>query len=397
MKWPWTRSEERAAAVTQRDLELVEWFGVEEHFGQMVNAVRAEWLSAVSASIDAIAGTLASLPCYVYRVSDTGREEDDTHPLALLIRDGFNANMTWPDGIQWLAAECLRHGNAVAEKVMDPSTGRLAALRPLPWPCLVVKILTTGRLVYEFTDPINGQRRRLLDTEVLHLRDRSDDGLLGRARSERASPVIAAALALSSHAGNIFKNGAFPSGIVTVEGKIDQPGIDRLKAQFKELFAGPARAGKVMILPSAKFEGMSGTPHDQELILARRFAIEEAARLYQVPPMIVGDLSHGSFTNSETLIRFFAQSTISTWCRKVEAEFHRSVFSTTSRRSHRFVLDLSGLLRGDPETRWKSHEIALRNKVLTPNEVREEEGWNPRPGGDQVGVSPAVEPPKDGA
>src|SRR5205823_6023247 len=107
-----------------------------------------------------------------------------------------------------------------------------------------------------------------------------------------------------------------------------------------------------------------------ELLAARRFAIEEAARLYQVPPMIVGDLSHGSFTNSETLIRFFAQSTISIWAKKIESEVHRSLFSDGARAAREFCLDLSGLLRGDPEMRWRSYDIAARNHILTPNEIR---------------------------
>ena len=395
MKWPWQRSETRAQVVTQKDLTLVEWMGGDQRFGQRVNAVRAEWLSAVTAAIDAIAGTLASLPPYVYRVGPEGRVEDPLHPLAVIVRDGFNPNLTWPDGVQWLAAECLRHGNAVVQKLVD-TNGMLRGLLPLPWECLAVQILDSGRLVYEFTDPNGGKRRRLLDTEVLHLRDRSDDGLLGRARTSRAHPVIAAALALSEFSGSAFQNGVYPSGVLQAAGKMTDDSLARLQQHFKTLFSGPPKAAKALILEQGiTWNTVTGSPEDMELLAARRFSIEEAARLFQVPPMIVGDLSHGSFTNSETLIRFFAQSTISTWCTKIEAEVHRSLFSAPSRKSHRFVLDLSGLLRGDPETRWRSHEIALRNRVLTPNEVREAEGWNRRVGGDDFTppAAPAVEAP----
>lgn len=391
MKWPWRR-ETRAQVVTQRDLALVEWLaGDQQRFGQQVNAVRAEWLSAVTAAIDAIAGTIASLPAYVYRVTDAGREEDEAHPLALIVRDGFNENLTWPDGMQWLAAECLRHGNAVAEKIADDGA-RIRELRPLPWPSLAAKVLPTGRMVYDFTDPLTGRRRRLLDTEVLHLRDRTDDGLIGRARHERAHPVIAAALALSEFSGNNFANGCYPSGVLQADGKLGDTQLTRLQAMFKELFAGPTKAGKALVLDQGiKWESVTATPEDIELLAARRFAIEEAARLYQVPPPIIGSLEFGTFTNAETLLRWFGQSTISTWCRKIEAEFHRSLFPTASRRTHRFEVDLSGLLRGDPETRWRSHEIAVRNRILTPNEVREVEGWNPREGGDDFEPAPASE------
>ncbi len=96
-----------------------------------------------------------------------------------------------------------------------------------------------------------------------------------------------------------------------------------------------------------------------------------------MPPPIIGDLSHGTFTNSETLIRLFAQSTLAQWCRKLERALERQVLSEAARATHEIEIDLSGLLRGDPETRWKSHQIALNTGALTINEVREIEGFSP--------------------
>ena len=376
--WPFT---EKRAALTQRSLRLVEHLAGDPHFGQIVSAITSEYLSAVTASVDAIAGTVASLPAYCYRITDDGRQEDPNHPLTRLVRDGSNDHQSWPDFVQWLMAETLRYGNGTAEIVRD-TAGRLVALKPIPADRRGITLLQNGRLAYDFSDPATLERRRILDGEVLHLRDRSDDGLIGRPRHERASPVVAAALALAEHNGALFQNGTFPSGAIELDHKINKDGVARLQELFKQAFSGPSKAGKAILLPGGTWKPITATPADSELLAARRFAIEEAARLYGVPPPIIGDLSHGTFTNSETLIRFFAQSTIATWCRKIEAEIHRSALSDTGRRTHRFELDLSGLLRGDPETRWKSHEVALKNRVLTPNEIRELEGWNPRPGGD---------------
>lgn len=108
---------------------------------------------------------------------------------------------------------------------------------------------------------------------------------------------------------------------------------------------------------------------------SRRFTTEELARLYQVPPPIVGIWDHSSFTNSETAGRWFAQFTLAPWIRKIEAEFARSVFTAAGRESHHVEFDLSGFLRGDPAQRWQGYDVALRNRVLTPNEVRQAEGY----------------------
>ena len=385
------RTTQSLGTATQRDISVVDWLGGDQHFGQIVNAVRLEWLSAATASIDAIAGTVASLPAMVYMLTDAGREEDDAHPLARLIRDGPNAHQSWPDFVQWLVAQTLRYGNGICEQVLDDA-GRLTALRPIPFERIALRVLGDGTLVYDFVDIVTLQQRRLLDREVFHLRDRSDDGLIGRARHERASPVIEAALAITEFSGMQYANGAYPSGVLMCEGRLSNESLSRLQETFKQLFTGARKAAKALVLDQdVKWQSVTATPEDMELLAARRFAIEEAARLYGVPPPIVGDLTHGTFTNSETLIRFFAQSTISTWCRKIEAEAHRSLFTDAARRTRQLELDMSGLLRGDPEQRWRANEIAVRNGILSPNEVRLQEGWNPRPGGDAF-VAPSASP-----
>src|SRR5262249_19194326 len=150
MRWPWPfrRAETRAQVVTQRDLTLVEWLDGEAHFGQRVNAVRLEWLSAATAGIDATPGTVASLPAPCFRLTDAGREEDSAHPLARVIRDGPNPHQSWPDFVQWLMAQTLRHGNGLAEQIFDAGN-RFAGLRPIPWDHMAPKMLPDGRLVYD--------------------------------------------------------------------------------------------------------------------------------------------------------------------------------------------------------------------------------------------------------
>src|SRR5690606_6982803 len=133
----------------------------------------------------------------------------------------------------------------------------------------------------------------------------------------------------------------------------------QLRAALTEAFAGPTKAGKFLILDQgAKFGSITVTPEDAELLASRRFSTEEILRIFQVPPSIAGDLSHGAFTASETAGRRFAQHCSRAWTRKFGAELARALFTEAERQTHRTEFDRSDLLRGPPETRWKSHQIA---------------------------------------
>lgn len=354
-----------------------------------VNARLAENLSTVLACVSAIASAIASVTAWIYRTHGEGREVAGDHPLMRLIRRGPNQHQTWPDFIEWLFASALLRGNGLAEIVTD-SRGVVTALQPIQWEHVSVQLLPNGRLVYDVTElsTINGgtgRTRRLLQGEVLHLRDRSDDGLVGRSRLQRAAATVQAARTIQDFASAMYNNGAHPSGVLEADGKLGTEALDALKAQFKDAFTGPQNAAKAMVLDQGlKWKSVSISPEDAELLASRRFTVEELARIFGCPPPIIGDLSHGTFTNSETAGRWFAMHTLLPWLRKLEAEFARSVFSETDSATHHLELDLSGFLRGDPETRWKSHEIGVKNGILTPNEVRLAEGWNIHKDGDHL-------------
>ncbi|MEQ1930945.1 MAG: phage portal protein, partial [Parvularculaceae bacterium] len=258
-------------------------------------------------------------------------------------------------------------------------------LRAHAWPNVTPLILASGRLAFDVADvnPFtggSGRMRRLLDSDVMLLRDRSDDGLIGRSRISRAASAIRLGLTMGSFAETLYDNRATPSGAVSTDAMLSQEQGDALRSRITQNWKGVRNAGEVLILSHGlKFQPLTISPEDAELLAARRFSTEEIARLFQVPPPLVGIWDHSSFTNSETAGRWFAQFTLAPWIRKIEEAFRRSVFSEASRATHELEIDLSGFLRGDAEARWKAHQIAVKNNILTANEVREVEGWNPRP------------------
>ena len=340
-----------------------------------LSARHVENMSAVLACTTAIATALAYVPALVYRREGDARVEVAGHPLVRLTRAGVNEAMTWPEFVEHLVASTLLTGNGLAE-VIRAGNGQLAGLRYIPWGLVTVAELSSGRLAYDVNDG-RGNMHRLLAGEVIHLRDRTDDGKIGLSRLSRAADAVNAVELANRHARTFLANGASPSGVIEVPGAMTQDQRTSLRNAFQGRHGGADKAGSTLVLDGGMtWRGVSLSPEDSELLETRKFGIIEICRLFQVPPPIVQAYENNTFTNAAQAGLWFATFCLAPWARKIEAEFARSVFPTNG--PYELELDLSGFLRGDPETRWAAHEIALRNNVLDANEVRQIEGWNPR-------------------
>ncbi|WP_156100436.1 phage portal protein, partial [Acetobacter pomorum] len=287
-----------------------------------------------------------------------------------------NENQTWPDLVEWLMGSVLLTGNALLTIQYD-GAGRPTGLTPVPWQCVQVDRLASGRLRYTVI-AWQGITRTYLDDEVFHLRDRSDDGLMGRSRLSRARDVHTAAAALQDYSLNMWQNQATPSGIITFENARPGPtALDELKQEVRNKFSGTGNARQVMVMSNGmKWQSIGISPEDAEALESRKFSVQELCRVYGVPPPIVQDYSNNTFTNATQASLWFATNTLLPWARKIEAEFKRSVFGASS--PFEMHIDLSSLMRGDYATRWQSYGIAIQNQILTVNEIREQEGYNPK-------------------
>jgi HK97 family phage portal protein len=368
--------------------------------GRAVTAAMSENIAAVIGCVQAIASGVAFLPAYVYRREGTRRVEVTDHPLCDLIRRGANPVQTWSDTMESLVASALLHGNGLLR--IDPNG---AGLQFIPWGWVQVQLLETGRLAYDVAEGglVNGspgRRYRLLQSEVIHLRDRSEDGRIGRSRLSRANDTFQLAHEANRTALAIYRNGNRMTGVLETDAQISPDGLANLRESWNAMYAGSENSARTPILEGGlKFKAMSISPEDAELLASRKFALEDICRVFQVPPPMVQDLSHGTFTNSREAARWFCQFTLTPWIRKIEAEFARTFFPAGS--GLELELDMSGLLRADPESRWISHKTAVDAGILDPDEIREIEGYDPRPAAAAApaGAAPAggTSPPAAGA
>lgn len=270
--------------------------------GSGMSARMAENLATVVACVNAVASGIAALPATVYRAQDAGRIEAPNHPVARLLRSP-NPRQTWPDWCEFTLSQVLLRGNSLSWIEYD-GAGRPVALHPVPWQHVAVVVLPSARLAYDVVtsaSPYGGPAvsRRFLEGEVFHLRDRSDDGIVGRSRLSRAPAVLESATGLQTFSANLWENATSPSGVMTVPRGIQTEGIKRMRAEVEACSTGARNAKKVMFVdPDTTFTPMSVSPEDAEVLESRKFSVIELCRLFNVPPPIVQDYSFATFTNA---------------------------------------------------------------------------------------------------
>lgn len=339
----------------------------------------AENMSAVFAAVQIISETVASLPLLVYREDDAGvRTATRQHPVARIFAGDANDWQTSNEWLETMTAHCLLRGNAYAEIIRDGRGAPIQVIPMHPDSVSVVQIPQTGRIRYDVTTPHRGTRR-LLPEEVLHLKDRSDDGIIGKSRLHRARETFQTAMAVERFAGSTYRNGAALSGVVTHPDQIGPEAAKTLRESIESLYRGSSNAGRIGVFE----EGMSWTalsvsPEDAQMLESRRFSVEQIARMFRIPPPVLGDLSNGSYSNVTELGRWFATHTIRPWLVKWERTIERALLTTDGRRLHNVEFDMDELLRGDMLARFQAYRIAREIGVYNANELRGFERQNPR-------------------
>jgi HK97 family phage portal protein len=370
------RARERRSSPTSWD--LMRGIGIDTQAGMPVGPHLAENLSAVFACVQIIAETVASLPVIVYRRAGDGKSPAPDHPVARLFGRAPNSLQTSLEFLEQMTAHCLLRGNCFAEIERD-ARGAPIALWPLhPDLVSVLKVTRSRRILYDVTDPAGGTRR-LLSDEIFHLKDRSDDGIVGKSRLQRAREVFGTAIAIEAHAANVFRNSASLSGVLMHPENIGLEGAQRLSADFKRTYQGPEKAGEIAILEEGmKWQAISVSPEATELLASRQFSIETIARIFRVPPPVLGDLSHGTYSNVTELGRWFHQHTIVPWLTRWERTIERSLFSDEGRRTHEVEFDADLLTRANMLERFQSYRIGREVGLYSANELRRFENMNPR-------------------
>ena len=355
--------------------------------GKPVNERSAMQMTAVYSCVRILAEAVAGLPLHLYRYTDSGgKEKAIGHPLYLLLHDEPNPEMSSFVFRETLMTHLLLWGNAYAQIIRN-GKGEVLALYPLMPNKMTVDRDENGELYYTYqraneeAHTMEGSSVVLKPSDVLHIPGLGFDGLVGYSPIAMAKNAIGMAIACEEFGAKFFANGAAPSGVLEHPGTIKDPA--RVRDAWQSQFGGSANTGKVAVLEEGmKYTPISISPDQAQFLETRKFQINEIARIFRVPPHMVGDLEKSSFSNIEQQSLEFVKYTLDPWVIRWEQSIARALFSTEEKKEYFVKFNLEGLLRGDYVSRMNGYSIARQNGWMSANDIRELENLDRIPAED---------------
>ena len=353
--------------------------------GKPVNERTAMQTTAVYACVRILAEAVASLPLHVYEYQDDGGKKlVHDHPLYYLLHDEPNPEMTSFVFRETLMSHLLIWGNAYAQIIRD-GAGRVLGLYPLLPDKMEVQRDDKGNIYYVYSRNSDENPTfkeygniKLKAEDVLHIPGLGFDGLIGYSPIAMAKNAVGMTLACEEYGASFFANGANPGGVLEHPGVLKDP--SKVRESWNSVYRGVNNAHKIAVLEEGmKYQQIGIPPEEAQFLETRKFQINEIARLYRIPPHMVGDLDKSSFSNIEQQSLEFVKYTLDPWVIRWEQSLQRSLLLPGEKGKYFIKLNVDGLLRGDYQSRMNGYAVGRQNGWVSANDIREMENMNPIP------------------
>lgn len=354
--------------------------------GEVVTATSSMALSSVWACANLVSGTISSLPFQVFRSRPDGFQEPyRTHPLFRVLYESPNYDQTALDFWDYMSLSVELWGNAYAD-VRRRADGQIIALRPIRPDLVSVKRVNSGALEYSWSQ--EGQSFQRRDRDVLHVRGPGGDPLGGMSVLTFGRQSFSSAIAAERAAASTFRNGMRSSAVVSIEQWLSPEARAQAHKVLEERYLGAINAGRPFLAEGGmKFQPISITPEDAQMLETRGFSVEEVCRFFGVPPVMIGH-SGGSTawpTSVEAQVLMFQKFTLRRRIKRIEQAVAMQLLSAEDRAAGVSVgFNLEGLLRGDSAARATFYQTMTQIGGMTINEVRRLENLPPVAGGDEI-------------
>ncbi|RYC98823.1 phage portal protein [Facklamia hominis] len=336
--------------------------------GKNVNERSAMQMTAVYACVRILAESVAGLPLHLYLTNENGnKEKAKNHPLYFILHDEPNSEMTSFILRETLMTHLLLWGNAYAQIIRN-GKGEVISIYPLmPNKMRVARDKQTKEIIYEYFH--EDGKVQLSSFDVLHIPGLGFDGLIGYSPIAMAKNAIGMAMATEEYGAKFFANGAQPGGVLEHPGIIKDP--ERVRNSWSQSFGGSSNSNKIAVLEEGmKYTPISISPEQAQFLETRKFQINEIARIFRVPPHMVGDLEKSSFSNIEQQSLEFVKYTLDPWVLRWEQALNRSLIPNKDKKKYFIKFNVDGLLRGDYESRMNGYATARQNGWMSANDIR---------------------------
>lgn len=353
--------------------------------GKAVSPDTALTVSAVYGSVRIISDNVATFPLDSFIRWDGARRPYRPRPTWMDFQAGPFGKI---EVISQAVVSLLTDGNAYLALYRDPM-GQVVWMEVLD-PAQV----TVERFGSDVRYTVNGTSG-LTRMDILHI-----PGMMLPGELEGVSPItyaresIGLSMASTEYGAAFFGNGAVPGVVVEVPGTLSEAGVARLKAAWNDAHQGAGNAHKLAVITEgAKFSKITVDPEDAQFLETRAFQVADIARIYGVPPHLLGDASGSTSWGSGLAEQnvAFVQHSLRPWVERVEAGLTQ-VMRTEGHSPSAFVkMNLDGLLRGDPARAMEDFTLGIEAGIYTVEEVRAWKDLPPLP--KQPDPAPAPAPP----
>lgn len=370
------------------------FYGIDNWAGESVNEHGAMQLSAFFAGSRLISQTIATLPLGVFQKDSAGNKQAvNDHPLYELLHDSPNADQTAVEFWEGRGLGLCTTGNGFAEKV-ERANGSLISLERMP--CDTgVRRTTEGALEYRFTD--RGKEEVLPESKVFHIRA-FGDGDVGLSPVAFARQTLGIATATDKAAAQTFSKGMRSKGFFVMPGTRQLTPEQRTEARktLVEANSGPNAPWTGILEGGVDWKAVNISPRDAELIMSRKFNVEDICRWLGIPPILIGHAADGQTmwgTGVEQIRLGWLMTGLLPYLERIEQAGRKRLMTPADRAKGLFLeFNIDGFLRGDSRTRSEVLAKEVQNGARTPNEWRRLNNLPPLPGGDQLFINSALIP-----
>ena len=343
--------------------------------GERVDEKSAMQISTVYACVRLLAETVAGLPLHLYRYTDSGegKEKAIDHPLYKILYRQPNPEMTSFTFRETMMTHLLLWGNAYAQIIRD-GKNTVLGMYPLLPENVEVDRDEAGNLYYiyhAYTDEVPGEQNQDIyfrSDEIFHIPGLGFNGLVGFSPIAMMKNSLGTTLAVEKYGASFFKDGAQPSGVLEHPGVLKDPG--KIRENWSAVYGGANNAHKVAVLEEGMaYKPISLPPEDSQFLSTRQFGVEEICRIFRVPPHMVQDLQHATYSNIEHQSIDFVVHTLTPWLVRFEQAVSKDLLLEEEQDEYFTKFNVDGLLRGDYQGRMNGYATGISNGFLSPNDI----------------------------